>query len=425
MTDLATYLFYLWVAAFLVAIWSLRIAQFFAWRMPKVAGRELPAKTPQVAVIVPIKGVDPDTEHNVAALLAQDYANYRLIFAVESAEDAVIPLLHRLADQLRESGKQNPTIDIAIAGHATDRGQKIHNQLAAFERTTEQDVILAFMDADANPKPDWLRAIVGNLILTPHIGCVTGYRYYVPETPTFVNHVLMVINAGVLALLGPFRRNFAWGGSMALRRADFIKFGVLDAWQHALSDDYVVSFVVKKQRPARPIAFIPQCIVASPAQFTWGRFWEFATRQYRITRVCAPLIWLCALLGPMLYLAAWGYTLVLSIWGFFAPLPVPGVHWHFVWMYLGLCAVTVLRGGCLLLSARIFLPAQWPAIRQGWFWFTFGMPVVHAVNLMVVAGSAIGRTITWRGITYRMISRTETRTVSATKQAAPTAEMMR
>ena len=43
-----------------------------------------------VSVILPIKGVDDDTQANVHALLSQDYPEYRLIFAVESEDDPVV-----------------------------------------------------------------------------------------------------------------------------------------------------------------------------------------------------------------------------------------------------------------------------------------------------------------------------------------------
>ncbi len=414
MPDTVTLIFSLiWLIALFIAMWAFRVAQFFVWRMPKVAARELPEQFPQVAVIVPIKGVDADTRENISALLNQNYPQYRLIFSVESADDPVIALLNELVRNHPAQERAVIPIDIAVAGRATHSGQKIHNQLAAFARTTEADAFLAFMDADARPGANWLRAQIGNMVHTGSIGCATGYRFYIPEKQTFANNALMVINAGVMVLLGPLRRNFAWGGSMTLRRADFVFFGIAEQWAHALSDDFVVSTVVKKQRnPRRPIAFIPQCIVASRADFIWSQLWEFATRQYRITRICVPHVWLCALLGPLIYLVAWGYALGMSVYAFWGKLPAP-LEPMYVWLaYLALCGLTIARGICILMAARTFLPQHWPVIRKAWFWFTLGMPVIHLINLLLVMGSAFGRQITWRGITYCLVSRTDTRIIS-------------
>ena len=81
---------------------------------------------------------------------------------------------------------------------------------------------------------------------------------------------------------------------MALLRRDFFGFGVQEAWQNALSDDYVLSWCVKNQAQ-RKIQFVQGCLVASAADFNWAGFWEFAARQYRITWVCAPGVWLAAI----------------------------------------------------------------------------------------------------------------------------------
>ena len=297
MADFKFYMFFVWVAAMTLACWSFEVARMFARRMKKQATGPgsaagdlrttmvVPARQPRVAVILPIKGVDADMRENIAALRAQDYPHYRLLFAVESPDDPVLPLLREFAEHAKRTG--GAVMDIAIAGVATQRGQKIHNQLAAIERTTDADEIMVFMDADARPAPDWLSELVQPLIVPSPgkgkpTGATTGFRFYVPEHPreklpdTFVS----IINAAVAALLGPGWRCIAWGGSMAIRRSDFFAFGVHDAWQHALSDDYVLSWCVQKKAKRR-IQFVQACLVASAADFSWPGFWEFAVRQYK------------------------------------------------------------------------------------------------------------------------------------------------
>ena len=225
--TLSLVFFIVWAVAVLLAVWALNFAQRFGLRLPRVALRPLhKAKLPRVAVIVPIKGVDDDTTTNVRLLLEQEYPDYRIIFAVESNDDPVLPLLERLAiDDSR--------LEIVVAGLATSRGQKVHNQLAAIERTTDTDELLAFMDADARPGPHWLRALVTPLtFVQQNIGATTGYRFYIPMTAHTANKIVSILNAQIAALLGPYRHNFAWGGSMAIRRRDFFAFGLDKMWQH-------------------------------------------------------------------------------------------------------------------------------------------------------------------------------------------------
>ena len=97
MASLSTILFFIWIAAMLVALWALRISQGFASRMPKIAARVLEDAYPQVAVIVPIKGHDADTPANLRAVLSQNYPpeRWRLIFAVETADDPAVAQIGR------------------------------------------------------------------------------------------------------------------------------------------------------------------------------------------------------------------------------------------------------------------------------------------------------------------------------------------
>lgn len=403
--TLSLCLFWVWTVALILAIWAVRIAQRFGVRLPRSVSRPISivgGTYPGVAVILPVKGVDDDTHANIQALLDQDYPEYRLIFTVESDEDPVVSLLEKMATE-------DSRIEIVIAGLATNRGQKVHNQLAAVEHTTEHDEVLAFMDADARPNPNWLRALAAPLT-RKDIGATTGYRYYVPVTDHTANKIVSVLNAQVAALLGPYRRTLAWGGSMAIRRRDFYGFSLHTQWQHALSDDYVLSHCVKHERrgPAK-IHFVAQCLVASEANFNWASLFEFAVRQYRITKVCAPLVWMTAILGAMVYLTAFCYTLFQSIHGFVNPGAFRQYeHPTLIIMFLSLYGISMLRGYLLVRGGQALLPDHRQAIRSTMFWATIGLPWCYFVNLLSLLGAAFGRTIVWRGIAYRMISRTHT-----------------
>jgi len=347
--------------------------------------------------------VDYDTHANIQALLDQDYPEYRLIFSVESDDDPVVNILEKIA-------REDSRIEIIIAGLATNRGQKVHNQLAAVERTSEHDEVLAFMDADARPNPMWLRALVAPLT-REEIGATTGYRYYVPVTEHTANKIVSVLNAEVAALLGPYRRTLAWGGSMSIRRVDFYKFGLHGLWQHALSDDYVLSYCVKVKAKSK-IHFVAQCLVASEANFNWASLFEFAVRQYRITKVCAPFVWCTAIGGALLYLTAFGYTLFNSIYGFFnhgsAHTVIGYEHTNQIIMFGLLYVTSMIRGFLLVHGGQNLLPEHRVPIRSTMFWATVGMPWCYTINLLALVGSAFGRTIVWRGITYQMVSRTHT-----------------
>jgi len=383
-----------WCWAATLAFWSALKAYRMYQRTPRVLQRPLDPATQSAVVILPIKGVEADTEANLRALWQQDYRHLRLIFCIEANDDPAKALIERLA-------LEYPSLpaEIIVSGRTMARGQKIHNQLAGVLATDERDTILVFMDADAHPGPNWVQALIAPLEYLHRISLVSGYRYYVPQDAHPANAVVCVLNAGVAALLGPYRHNFAWGGSMAIRREDFFSFGIYAAWQNALSDDYVMSHVMRRHKNAK-IHFVPQCLVASKAQFDWSGLFEFGTRQYRITRIGAPLIWICAVLGALFY-----------FYGMIAPLP--GIIYGLLnqdWFLLLTGGAELilfgglvwLRGYYLILAGQRILPQHATAIGQARTWATWLHPLVYTVNAWMLLRSACGAIIAWRGVRYRM-----------------------
>lgn len=394
----------LWAMELLLVFWALRVAQFFVYRMSRVVREPLVPIDVPVAVILPVKGVESDTRVNIEKLLNQEYPSTRFIFAVESAADPVYLMINSLIDQYPQKH-----ISIVIAGTAVNRSQKIHNQLAAIDQTTVDDKLLAFIDADAAPSPHWLHALLIPLTY-PHISTTTGYRFYIPQRKSASNSILSASNAIVASMLGPYRRTVAWGGSMAISREKFFSFGIYAAWQNALSDDYVLSYQVKKHAGER-IHFVPQCMVASPADMSWGTLLEFAVRQYRITRRCAARLWFTGMAGGLLYVATFlsaaSFALYPTRWM---------AHGACRWFSLGVIIVvwgtSALRGWFLMQAGKLLLPDHQAAIQSCWLWYTILFPLVLTFNFICLLLAGIGRTITWRGITYEMIDRTQTRIVA-------------
>jgi cellulose synthase/poly-beta-1,6-N-acetylglucosamine synthase-like glycosyltransferase len=394
----------LWAAELMLTLWTLRVAQFFVYRMGRVIRDPLAPIDIPAAVILPVKGLEPSTRSNIEKLLNQDYPHVRYIFSVQSSDDPVCPLIRSLIDEF-----PGRNISLVIAGPAQTRSQKIHNQLAAVDQTTPDDKFLAFIDADAAPSPHWLHALLIPLTY-PHISATTGYRFYIPQHPSAPNALLSVGNAMVAAMLGPYRRTVAWGGSMAISREKFFSLGIYDAWQCALSDDYVLSYQVKKHAGER-IHFVPQCMVASPADMSTKALLEFAVRQYRITRRCAARLWFTAVAGSGVYLATILSAAILSI----APAGIWAQGWYrFIppGVLLLVWAGSMLRGWFLMRAGKILLPQHSDAIGRCWVWFTVLFPAVQAFNMFCLLLAGFGKTITWRGIRYQMIGRTQTRIIS-------------
>jgi cellulose synthase/poly-beta-1,6-N-acetylglucosamine synthase-like glycosyltransferase len=358
-------------------------------------------------LIVPCKGIDLDFESMATAVLSQDYPAYRVTFVVESQSD---PAWSRLVEILPRFPQARTRL--LIAGTARACGQKVHNLLVATERLDPAAAILAFMDSDIRPAADWLNKLVSNLS-QEKFDAVTGYRWFVPQDTGWASTVLSALNASVAGMLGNHGMNVVWGGTWAIRRRTFEELQVRQRWQGTLSDDLVVYRTLREA--GLKTAFEPACLAPSSARFTWGGLVEFARRQYLITRVYAPGLWILGVLGGTLSVATFWGGLALC-WA------LAGQGWWTTWLTLPPAlhySLSSLRAWMRQSCARRRLPEHAHALgRVAWLdiWLH---PFLALLNLGCWLSAAVGRTITWRSIRYRLVSRRETRLETPPATPAP------
>ncbi len=90
-----------------------------------------------------MRGIPPHLPELWRGICLQTYRPARVIFAVESAQDPVHAQLQKL--------NGGPPVEVVVAGVANQRGQKIHNMLAALARLEPTDAIVIFADSDITP----------------------------------------------------------------------------------------------------------------------------------------------------------------------------------------------------------------------------------------------------------------------------------
>ncbi len=416
MDKLFTILASLLFAQSLVALLS--AARFMRYSLRRRPARQLRFQ-PKAVVIVPCRGLEEGFEERVQAILSQDYRDYEVIFVTESESDPAYDVLARLLKQRRRA---TPQTWMAVAGEARDRGQKVHNLLAAIETLNSIDrraEALVFADSDMLPARDWLAELVAPLD-DHRVGATTGYRWYLPSEDHhrgrgFASTLLSIWNSSALALLGE-SSGFAWGGSTAILRETFDNAGVKERWQGALSDDYALTSALHES--GRRIKFVPQCLVLSRAKMTFKSLLEFTTRQMRITRVYSPGIWRLACVSHALFnLAFWGGLTWLIGSAFAGPLNRP----------LALLLAGVFLSGSMTGAMRAVVAARLLGAEQDMNWLAFISfgPVVSLVYLYNVIASAISTRIVWRDIAYEMISPSETVILRRPAQRGQTGKVAR
>jgi ceramide glucosyltransferase len=375
--------------------------QGIAWlRMARRhAGQPAGFYTPRVAVICPVKGLEAGLEENLTALANFDYAQYDLFLSIASAEDPAYKILERFA------AKTKRQVHIVRAGPPKDCGEKVNNLRVAVDQVGQEFEVLVFVDSDGLPPRRWLARMVAPLA-DARAGAATTFRWLLPRRGGFWSALASAWNASIVTFLGEHDRNFCWGGGVAIRRDRFDDAHVMEAWNGSVSDDY--SMTLALARAGHPIAFVPECLVASPVDLGASDFFEFTNRQLIITRVYSPKLWLTAALGHLFYCAVVLLGLGLFVGNWAAGLP------SFQIILLALFPVILCAGrGVLRLAAVLDLLPEWreKLLTYGWAW-TLLAPLVPFVYLCNTIVAAFSRTITWRGIRYQLISPRQTHILS-------------
>jgi ceramide glucosyltransferase len=377
-----------------IAVWigikSLLGGLRYAAYVRQETSRPLPEFYPFVSVIAPTRNCEYGFVENVKPLSEQNYPAYEVLFVFDNHQDPSLPLVN------------DSDAKVVIAGPAVDTGQKVHNLIVATQQIDSRSEVLVFVDTDARPDSDWLRKLVAPLA-DEKLGASTGYRWFIPERGGLASRLRGVWNASVASALGAdTTKNFCWGGSTAIRRSTFEELRVADHWRGTVSDDFTITRVL--QNAKRPVHFTPHCLVPSVGDCDWRELLEFTTRQIKITRVYAPHLWLPLMIGSALFTIVFFGGLALLIVRLLAGQP---------WLLLASVLVVIFALG----AAKGFI--RWRAVSSVLgerYQAALGRDLVAHVSLWPFASvvylyntivAAFSRRITWRGITYNLLSPTE------------------
>ena len=267
----------------------------------------------------------------------------------------------------------------------------------------DRSTIFVFVDSDARPSRDWLRNLVSPLE-DANAGASTGYRWFISNHPTFASELRNIWNASIASALGSnTKENFCWGGSTAIRRETFETLDIREKWHGTLSDDFAVTRAMNAAN--LPIVFVPKALTASIEDCSFREMLEFTTRQMKITRVYARKLWILSFLGSGLFCVVMIWSLLLAMFRLHNDVSV----WVAVVTLTFVSALGVGKSYLRLRAARLVLRSysaelQKQLLPQLTLWFV--SPIVFLINS---SAALFSRRMTWRGITYEMVSARETR----------------
>ncbi|MGH9805231.1 MAG: glycosyltransferase [Candidatus Acidiferrales bacterium] len=358
---------------------------------------------PLATLICPCKGLDSDLETNLRCLFAQDYPDpagggpgLEILLVVAREDDPARPICEKLIAEGRRPAR------LVIAGLPSGRGEKVNNLLAGVAAARPESEVFVFADSDGRPGPGWVRTLVSGLA-GEQIGASSTFRWYVPE-PSFLSGLQAAWNAPAVTYMGKPSRNFLWGGGMAIRRKTFYEANVPRYWTGCISDDLMMTRALSDA--GMKIAFLPDCLVATHHRPRWGELLEWTTRQILLIRVYEPRLWWPAMGMNFFYCAVLLFGFVLAA----AQLDVsPWTSALILVTLAGIAALGIATGIFRFQAVLLLLPEHAEALRRTWWSPTLQAALVPWLMSINFIGSALTRRMTWRGVTYVLVSPWETR----------------
>jgi ceramide glucosyltransferase len=370
------------------------------------------AWTPFASVFLPCKGLDFELEWNVEALLKQEYPDFEVVFVTATADDPSIPCLRKVAAEFPQV-----RTNFVIAGKSNERGEKVNNLIQAVSHADLRSEVFVFTDSDARPRETWLRDLISPL-REEQVGVSTGYRWLFPSRGNLASVLRSAWNASVVTVLGNHALNFAWGGSMAIRRTTFERARVLAHWKHSISDDYSLARAIKKA--GLKIYYEPRCLIASHGSCSWRELLQWSTRQIIITKVYWRRLWQLALVSHFIFVTGWWWAFgqfTLAAWqsltvGDSSSLMTPQIPMrHYGTVISVIFLLGALRGFLRTEAVKLIQARGRADIQQFWWGYMLLSPIVSTLTAYNLAVSLLTSSLEWRGVRYELKSADEVRVI--------------
>jgi ceramide glucosyltransferase len=336
--------------------------------------KKLPAFTPPVSLLKPVRGVDFDCYDNFSSFCVQNYKEYEILFCVNEMSDAAVPVIEKVRNDF-------PECRIRILSNAPQVGanRKVNN-LALLTREAKHEILLQ-TDGDVRVGPNYVRELVAPLA-DPAVGVASCFYRGVAQD-SFWAELEAVGTASDFfagALLAEWKEGitFALGASVATTKSWLEKIGGYEALANLLADDYELGNRVHLAGGKVVLCREPVWTMY-PAEGAKG-FWEHQLRWARTVRLCRP-----ASFFGLLFTHGLPWTLLAAVVA-----PGPWIAAAYLLAYL------ILRFG-MAWVVGIWGVRDEVLRRRLWL-----VPVRDLLNFAVWLGGFTSNRVTWGGLEYVM-----------------------
>jgi len=240
------------------------------------------ASLPEVSVIKPVHGLEPQLRENIESFFRQEYPHYEILFGADTADDAALEIV-------REVSQRYPQVQSRVIVHGESPWPNPQTySLHCLSKQAKYGVIVA-TDSDVEVAPNYLREIVTPL-LKPGIAMTTCLYRGKNVGDFWSNQTAMLMSveepAGVLVANLLEGMKFGLGPTIALRKEVLEQVGGYEKFYDYSANDFILGNLISKA--GYQVVLSSHVIDHIVNQSTFRKMWQNQLRWRVTERYCRP-----------------------------------------------------------------------------------------------------------------------------------------
>ncbi len=199
------------------------------------------AHLPPVSVLKPVHGLEARLQENIESFFRQDYPDYEILFAADSADDAALEVV-------REVSARYPNIRSRILVTGTPWPNPVVYSFYSMAEVAAHEILVT-TDSDVEVSPNYLREIVPPM-LDPQVGMLTCV-YRGKNAAGFFSGLTAIgmsveMTAGVLVANLLEGMKFGLGPTTVVRKDSLASIGGYTALKDYIAYDFAIGNLIAK-----------------------------------------------------------------------------------------------------------------------------------------------------------------------------------
>ena len=332
---------------------------------------------PRVTLLKPLCGMEPQLQRSLESFFAQEYPDFEIIFGTRDASDPALDVVERLQ-------RRYPWVDVKVvfSGEPNHPNAKVCSLQKMIQASTSEYFI--FSDSDVHVEQNYIYEVVRPL-LDPEVGAATCL-YRGVSTGSLWSRLEALgmsveMTAGVMAAELVEGMKFTLGPTMAMRREVVEQAGGIGALAEYCSDDYLLGNRIAEL--GYKVVLSDHVIEHIVLNRSFIASWLHQVRWMKSTRFSRPK----GHLGTALT-----FAMPFGLLAFYAAMSM-----HNSTLAWELLAYAVANRLVLAVAAGWGVVRDRKSVLFCWLY-----PVRDLMGFCFWAASYLGRTIVWRGESYRL-----------------------